>query len=129
MLGFLGRLFGRRVAHKAISKIGGERMFDVKFGFALLRHGRVPLRFKLLALGIGAAVMAALIALELPTEAVFAALIIGLPFEAAFDGLEGVIGPFVIASLLLPHLAPADLVNRIRAERAGLGASPVIDVG
>jgi hypothetical protein len=88
----------------------------------------MPLRFKLLALGIGAALMAALISMELPMETILAALVVGLPFDAALDGLESVVGPFVIACLLLPHLAPAELVQQIRAERAGIGAGPVIDV-
>jgi hypothetical protein len=32
------------------------------------------------------------------------------------DGAEAVIGPILIACLLLPRLTPADLVQQIRAE-------------
>jgi hypothetical protein len=32
------------------------------------------------------------------------------------DGAEAVLGPLLIATLILPHLAPVDLVRQIRAE-------------
>ena len=65
---------------------------NMTLGYALLRDRRVPIRTKLIALGIGAA------------------------GDLTLDGAEAVIGPVLIATLLLPHLAPADLVRQIRAE-------------
>jgi hypothetical protein len=87
-------------------------------GYALLRDRRVPIRTKLIALGIGAAGVGAIELLQLPVEGVVAALLplIGAAGDLALDGAEAVIGPVLIATLLLPHLAPADLVQQIRAE-------------
>ena len=43
---------------------------------------------------------------------------IGAAGDLALDGAEAVIGPVLIATLLLPHIASADIVRQIRAERA-----------
>jgi len=87
-------------------------------GYALLRDRRVPIRTKLIALGIGAAGVGAFEVLQLPVEAVVAALLplIGAAGDLTLDGAEAIIGPVLIAILLLPHLAPADLVRQVRAE-------------
>ena len=87
-------------------------------GYALLRDRRVPIRIKLIALGIGAAGVGAIELLQLPLEGVVAALLpfIGAAGDLALDGAEAVIGSVFIATLLMPHLAPADLVRQIRAE-------------
>jgi hypothetical protein len=91
-------------------------------GYALLRDRRVPIRTKLIALGIGAAGVGAIELLQLPVEGVLAALLpfIGGAGDLAVDGAEAVIGPILIAAMLLPHLAPADLVRQIRAETVGM---------
>jgi hypothetical protein len=91
---------------------------NMTLGYALLRDRRVPIRTKLIALGIGAAGVGAIELLQLPVEGVVAALLplIGAAGDLALDGAEAVIGPILIATLLLPHLAPADLVQQIRAE-------------
>ena len=91
---------------------------NMTLGYALLRDRRVPIRTKLIALGIGAAGIGAFELLQLPVEGVVAALLplIGAAGDLALDGAEAVIGPVLIATLLLPHLAPADLVQQIRAE-------------
>jgi len=91
---------------------------NMTLGYALLRDRRVPIRAKLIALGIGAAGVGAIELLQLPVEGVVAALLplIGAAGDLALDGAEAVIGPVLIATLLLPHLAPADLVQQIRAE-------------
>jgi hypothetical protein len=91
---------------------------NMTLGYALLRDRRVPIRTKLIALGIGAAGVGAFELLQLPVEGVVAALLplIGAAGDLALDGAEAVIGPVLIATLLLPHLAPADLVQQIRAE-------------
>ena len=131
MMSLFMRLFGSRVAHKAMqnhSQNGG--LLDVKFGFALLRDRRVPLLSKLLALGIGFALMYAIVALELPFETVLAALLplFGIAFDFALDGMEMVAGPALLACLLLPHMAPKPIVQQIRAERTKFGVGPVIDI-
>src|SRR5260370_11611839 len=92
----------------------------MQLGSALLRDRRVSIRAKLIALGIGAAAVGAIELLQLPVEGVVAALLpfIGAAGDLTLDGAEAVIGPVLIATLLLPHLAPADIVQQIRAERA-----------
>ena len=91
---------------------------NMTLGYALLRDRRVPVRTKLVALGIGAAGVGAIELLQLPVEGVVAALLplIGAAGDLVLDGAEAVIGPVLIATLLLPHLAPADIVQQIRAE-------------
>ena len=87
-------------------------------GYRLLRDRRVSIRAKLIALGIGAAVMSVVELLQLPIEGVLAAFLpfVGAAGDLALDGAEAIIGPVLIASVLLPHLTPADLVTQIRAE-------------
>ena len=43
---------------------------------------------------------------------------IGAAGDLVLDSAEAVIGPVLIATILLPHIAPADIVRQIRAERA-----------
>ncbi len=91
---------------------------NMTLGYALLRDRRVPIRTKLIALGIGAAGVGAIELMQLPLEGVFAALLplVGAAGDLTLDGAEAVIGPVLIATLLLPHLAPADLVRHVRVE-------------
>ena len=51
-------------------------------------------------------------------EAVLAGILplIGITGDIAFDGAEAVVGPVIIATMLLPYLVPPLLVRRIRAE-------------
>jgi hypothetical protein len=95
---------------------------NMTLGFALLRDRRVPIRIKLIALGLGAAGVGTIELLQLPVEGVLAALLpfIGAAGDLALDGAEAVIGPVLIATFLMPYLAPADLVRQIRAEAAGM---------
>src|SRR5579871_5253788 len=118
MMGFLMRLFGGRMAHKAVSKRIEGSAFDPKLGYALLRDRRIPFGSKALALALGGALVAALIALEIPLEMVLAALVIGIIPEGILDGMEAVIGPFLFGCLILPHIAPRHIVQQIRRERA-----------
>jgi len=71
-----------------------------------------------MALGIGAACIGALELLQLPLEAVLAAILplIGITGDIALDGAEAVIGPVIITTMLLPYLVPPPLVRQIRAE-------------
>jgi hypothetical protein len=92
---------------------------NMTLGYALLRDRRVPIRTKLIALGIGAAGVGAIELLQLPVEGIVAVLLplLGAAGDLTLDGAEAVIGPVLIATFLLPHLAPADLVQQIRAEK------------
>lgn len=130
MLNLLLRLFGKRVAHRALAshtRVGG--LLDIRFGFALLRDRRVPLGVKLLALILGGALTALLVSMEIPLEGLLTLL---LPFLALpdfiVDGMETVLGPFVLCALLLPFLAPRPLVDQIRAERSGIVPGTFIDM-
>jgi hypothetical protein len=99
---------------------------NMQLGYALLRDRRVPIRTKLIALGIGAAAIGAIEVLQLPVEGIFAVLLpfVGAAGDLALDGAEAIIGPVLIATLVLPHIAPADIVRQIQAERArGQGRS------
>jgi hypothetical protein len=91
---------------------------NMTLGYALLRDRRVPIRTKLIALGIGAAGVGAIELMQLPLEGVFAALLplVGAAGDLTLDGAEAVIGPILIATLVLPHLVPGDLVRQVRAE-------------
>jgi hypothetical protein len=93
---------------------------NIQLGYAILRDQRVPIRPKLIALGIGAAVVGFLELLQIPLESIFAVIlpVIGIAGDVILDGAEAVIGTVFIASLLLPYLAPATIVRQIRAERA-----------
>jgi hypothetical protein len=93
-------------------------LMNMRLGYALLRDRRVPIRIKLIALGIGAASVGAIELLQLPIEGVVAALLpfLGAAGDLALDGAEAVIGPLLIATLILPHLAPAQIVEQVRAE-------------
>lgn len=90
----------------------------IALGYALLRDRRVPVRTKLIALGLGAAGIGVIELLQLPIEGLVAALLpfVGAAGDLALDGAEAVLGPVLIATLLLPYLAPPDLVRQIRAE-------------
>ena len=91
---------------------------NIRLGYRLLRDHRVPIRAKLMALGIGAACIGVLELLQLPLEAVLAGILslIGITGDIAFDGAEAVVGPVIIATMLLPYLVPPLLVRQIRAE-------------
>jgi hypothetical protein len=91
---------------------------NMPLGYALLRDRRVPIRTKLIALGIGAATVGTIELLQLPIEGVVAMLLpfVGAAGDLALDGAEAVVGPVIIATLLLPYLASPDLVRQIRTE-------------
>jgi len=79
----------------------------------------MSIRAKLIALAIGAAVVGLVELLQIPFESVAAFILpaIGIAGDVAVDGAEALIGPVVVATLVLPYLAPATLVQQIRAER------------
>src|ERR1700757_2728362 len=91
---------------------------NIRLGYRLLRDHRVPIRAKLMALGIGAACIGALEVLELPLEAVLAGILplIGITGDIAFDGAEATDGPEVIEKIGLADLVAPPLLQQIRAE-------------
>ena len=117
-------LVGRFLLRKAVSgganRIAGNAL-DPKFGLKLLRDGRIPVKSKIAAFGLGLAAAFVLEILELPIQTVLAILlpIVGLAADFAIDGVELLAGPLLVATLTLPYLAPRDLVAQIRAEGEG----------
>lgn len=116
MLRLLVGVFGKRVVRRQTASGGA---LDIKLGFAMLMDRRVPARSKLFALGLGAAIVASLLAAEFPLEALWGVMLpaLGVGMDAMIDGLEAVIGPIVLASALLPCLAPKPVVDKLRDER------------
>ena len=95
---------------------------NIRLGYRLLRDHRVPIRAKLIALGIGAACIGVLELLQLPLEALLAGILplIGVSGDIVFDGAEAIVGPVIIATMLLPYLVAPPLVQQIRAEGEGV---------
>jgi hypothetical protein len=93
---------------------------NMSLGCALLGDRRVPVRTKLIALGIGAAGLGAIELLQLPVEGVVAALLpfIGAAGDLALDGAEAVIGPVLIATLPVALISrPPNLCNKSARQR------------
>ncbi len=106
-------------------------ILDIKLGFALMRDRRIPLRSKIFSVLLGLAATGMVEFLELPVEGILTTLlpILGLAGDAVLDGAELVAGPFLLAHLLLPFVAPRQLVDQIRSERtAAPPPSPIIEV-
>ena len=111
---------GVEAAHAVIGgKLAGSRL-NMKLGFALLKDRRVGVWPKLLALGLGGAAAALLIGLEIPFEAILAVFLpgLGLALDYVTDGMEAVILPVLFGSLILPFVAPRQMVDEIMMERA-----------
>ena len=99
-------LFARAAGHGAIRHAERRGWLDLRYGFALMRDGRVPFIKKAAALGIGLALTVGLEALEVPLEAIVAAVlpIVGAGLDVVVDGVELITLPFIIAAALLPHM-------------------------
>ena len=93
---------------------------NAPLGYALLRDRRVSLRAKFVALGAGLVVMGAIQLLQIPLESVLAFVLpgVGAAGDVALDGVEAVVVPVLVATLLMPHLAPRSIVDELRAEHA-----------
>jgi hypothetical protein len=114
---------GRQAIHGvAAGHLQGSRL-NIKLGFALLRDRRVSFWPKLLSLALGGGVAALLIALEISPEAALAIILPAIGFAVDFltDGMEAIVLPLLFAALLLPFIAPRDIVDQVMAERAGTG--------
>ena len=93
---------------------------NIHLGYALLRDRRVSVRSKLIALTVGLAITGLVELLQLPFESVFALLapVAGAAGDIVIDGAEAVIIPVLVATVLMPYLAPSAIVQQLRAERA-----------
>jgi hypothetical protein len=93
---------------------------NAPLGYALLRDRRVSLRPKLVALGVGLATAGLIELLQIPFESALALFLpfVGAAGDVALDGAEAVIVPVLVATLLMPYLAPPTIVQQLRAERA-----------
>lgn len=113
MLRFLLLHFGHRIA----SQSGVGRVLDWKLGLRLLRERRVAPSTKLLSLGLGIGALVLLNALEFPAASALALLVpvLGFAGDLALEGVELLAVPFFVATLALPHLAPRELVEQVRA--------------
>src|ERR1700722_9098610 len=91
---------------------------NAPLGYALLRDRRVSLRPKFMALGAGLVVMGAIQMLQISLERVLAFVLpgVGPAGDVALDGVEAVVVPVLVATLLMPHLAPRNIVEELRAQ-------------
>lgn len=115
MTRFLARSAARHAAKHAAKHAHRRGWLNVRLGMALFRDRRVPVATKLLALvlGLGLTVLAEI--MELPLEAVMAAVmpVLGLALDAAIDGLEFIALPLVFGSILLTHMAPKAVADEL----------------
>lgn len=129
MLNIMLRLFGERALHKAMARSPRNNPLDVKFGISLLRDRRIPLSSKLIAFGMGAGILAILLAVEVPLEAIVTFLApILMPLDFALDGFELIALPLLLMALLIAYVAPRQIVDQIRDERTIAQNGPVIGV-
>jgi hypothetical protein len=101
------RVLGHKAAKHAIgrhARKGG--LLDVKYGFSLLRDRRISFAPKLLAIAIGIAVTALLMALEAPLELILGLFLplVGFELDLLMDGVEVVLFPLLVACIVLPRL-------------------------
>jgi hypothetical protein len=122
MLKLLLRLLGMRALKSAVA--GGKRppILDFGLGMKLFKDRRVPVGSKVLSLALGVIAIAVLNVLELPVEALIAAVLNlpGIGFDILLSGVEILAGPFLLGALFLMRLAPRQLVAQARQERYGM---------
>lgn len=127
MIRQVAAFIGRTLLLKVMSSRGGEAnsgssasFFDIRFGMRLMRDRRVPVSSKFQALFLGAVFAGILQVVEVPLESVLLLVmpLVGLA-GVAFDGIEVVAASILGASLVLPVLAPKELVNKARKEGDG----------
>ena len=107
----------RVVLPKATAREAHRRgWFDFKLGFALLRDRRVSILTKLAAIASGITLTAIFVAIEVPLESLIGILMpfLGLAIDIAFDGLELLVLPALIAAIVIRWLAPKAVVESLR---------------
>jgi len=89
---------------------------NLKLGFALMWDRRVPAHAKLMAWGLAIGITAIVLAIELPIEALMAALFSHSGYIGDFilDWVEAIAGPIILSCLLLPFEGPSTGDNQIR---------------
>jgi len=115
----IGKVAAPAVALAARHFVGNGKPLDFKLGTALFRDRRVAVPYKMAALAAGFVAMIALNAVELPAETLLAVMlpVIGVGLDIAFNSFEWIVGPLLMAAFALPHIAPKELVSRLREER------------
>ena len=110
-------LIGKHAPKVALGQAHRRGWIDPKLGFALLRDRRVSVLAKLASIASGVVFTAILVALEVPLEGIIGALlpILGLVFDFAFDGIEFLILPVVVGSVVIRWLAPNHIVEELRS--------------
>lgn len=105
------------LGHRFVKDTRVARSLDWKLGLRLLRDRRVPVAPKLLALVLGLAAFGAIEFFEFPLQAALTLLlpVLGLAADLAIDGIEFIAIPFFVATLALPFLAPAAIVEEVRS--------------
>ena len=109
-------LIGRHAPKAALGQAHSHGWIDLKLGLALLRDQRVSVLAKLASVASGVGLTAVMIALEVPLEGIIGALlpILGIMFDVAFDGIEFLILPVVIGSIVIRWFAPKHVVDELR---------------
>ncbi|BCM93596.1 hypothetical protein IAD21_05487 [Abditibacteriota bacterium] len=112
------RLLLTHLGHHFLKNSEAARFLDWKLGLRLLRDRRVPTSAKFFSLVLGLSTLFVLEFLELPIETALALLVpvLGLAADFALDGIELLAVPFFVATLILPFLAPRDIVAQLRGE-------------
>ncbi len=112
------RLLMTHLGHHFLKNSSAARVLDWKLGLRLLRDRRVPVSAKFLSLVLGLCSLFVLEFFELPIESALALLVpvLGLAADFAIDGIELLAVPFFVATLVLPFLAPRDVVAQLRGE-------------
>lgn len=90
--------------HAAHKHAGG--LFNVRYGFALLKDRSTPISAKALSMVIGLMLTGLLLILEIPLDGIIAFLapFLGIAADIAFDGAELLLLPVLFACLVLPRL-------------------------
>lgn len=121
MIQTLLKVLGGQLLQRAVAQGGLQKVLDWRLGLQLMRDGRVPLGNKVQAGVLGLLALGALEVLELPIQTAMWAFLplIGFAADAAIDGVELLAVPFLVATIVLPFLAPRDIVDGIRRGRSG----------
>jgi hypothetical protein len=113
MWGNVLKVVGRQAVHKAVAHQAKRGKLNPRLGLALLRDKRVPFGVKFKAVVLALMGMLCLNILEIPAEMILmvALPMLGVPINIAWNGLENIVGPILLTALLLPFLAPKEIVE------------------